>query len=234
MKAADWLDLPPLIVNKVYVDLPGNARALYEQLEHEMFLQLGDFEVDAKTAADLSQKCLQIASGALYVGDPTLPGERQYAEMHDAKIEALKDIVDEMAGQPIMVAYHWKHDYRRLMKVFPKARTLRANSQQDEDDWNAGKIAVLLAHPASMGHGLNLQYGGNTIAFFSNWWNLEEHDQIIERIGPTRQVQAGLNRPVIAHYIITNDTVDEDVVARVETKASVQSALRSRFNRRRH
>ena len=132
---------------------------------------------------------------------------------------------------PVLVAYHFKSDLARLLKAFPQGRQLDKNPQTIRD-WNAGKIPVLFAHPASAGHGLNLQDGGNIIVFFGINWNLEEHLQIIERIGPTRQLQAGYDRPVFIYRIVARDTVDELVLERLETKREVQDILMAAMKRR--
>lgn len=220
VRAADYLDLPPLVENVVLVDLPPTARRHYRELEKEMFTTLaGGHEVEAFNAAALTQKCLQCANGAVYTGDA---GEWQ--ELHDAKLEALRSVVEEAAGAPVLVAYHFKSDLARLQKAFPGGRAL-GREPGVIDAWNAGRIPLLFAHPASAGHGLNLQHGGNILVFFGSWWNLEEHEQIIERIGPTRQAQSGYDRPVFVHRIVAQGTVDEIVLARLKTKASVQSLL---------
>jgi SNF2 family DNA or RNA helicase len=122
------------------------------------------------------------------------------------------------------MAYQFKSDLTRLLKAFPQARALDA-SPQTIADWNAGRIPILCAHPASAGHGLNLQDGGNTLVYFGHWWNLEERMQILERVGPTRQKQAGHGRPVFVHNIIARDTVDELVMERVKSKREVQDIL---------
>jgi SNF2 family DNA or RNA helicase len=189
-----------------------------------MFTQLaGGEEVEAFNAAALTMKCLQAASGAMYL-DPERYGEGKWIEIHDAKLDALESVIEEAAGAPVLVAYHFKSDLARLQRTFPKARTLDKDLQTI-DGWNAGRIPLLFAHPASAGHGLNLQDGGNIIVFFTSNWSLENDQQIIERIGPTRQAQAGHNRPVFVHRIVARQTVDELVVARLKTKASVQQLL---------
>lgn len=132
---------------------------------------------------------------------------------------------------PVLVAYHFKSDLARLQRAFPKGRALDKDPQTIRD-WNAGKIPVLFAHPASAGHGLNLQDGGNILAFFGHWWDLEQFQQIIERIGPTRQAQAGHDRPVFIHHIVAADTVDELVIARRESKREVQDLLLEAMKRR--
>lgn len=221
---ADWFDLQAPIVNVIHVDMPANARSKYRDMEKEMFFELENgMEVEAFSAGAKSSKCLQIASGAVYL-DPERYGEGQWIEVHFEKLDALESIINEAAGAPVMVAYHFKSDLARLQRAFPKGRVLDTDPDTIRQ-WNAGEIPLLFAHPASAGHGLNLQDGGNIIVFFSQWWDLEQHDQIIERIGPVRQLQAGHNRPVFIHYIVARDTVDELVMARRETKREVQDLL---------
>jgi len=220
VRASDFLDLPALVENVIEVDLPPTARRHYRELEREMFTRLaeGD-EVEAFNAAGKTMKCLQAANGALYLEDGST-----WKEIHDAKIEALQSVVEEAAGAPVLVAYHFKSDLDRLRRAFPGGRVLDADPKTISD-WNAGRVPLLFAHPASAGHGLNLQDGGNILVFFGLWWDLEQHEQIIERIGPTRQAQSGHNRPVYVHRIVARKTVDELVLARLQTKASVQSLL---------
>lgn len=219
LEAKDYFELGDTIINNVYIDLPAGVRKQYEQLEKDMYLELIGNDIDAVNAAALTTKCLQIANGALYVNEG-----KDFVELHDEKLDALESIVNESGGMPILVAYHFKHDLARLQKRFPEARPLDANPQTI-DDWNAGKISMLLAHPASAGHGLNLQHGGNILVFFSNWWNLEEYQQIVERIGATRQAQSGYDRPVFIYHIVARDTVDAVVIGRRDSKKSVQEIL---------
>jgi SNF2 family DNA or RNA helicase len=224
--AKDWFDLRDPIINNIYVDLPIKARKHYRDMEREMFAEIEGHGVEAFNAASRTIKCLQFANGAAYVDD-----KQNWKEIHDEKLQALEDIVEESAGAPIMVAYHFKSDLARIQRTFPKARVLDANPATIAE-WNAGKIQMLLAHPASAGHGLNLQDGGNILVFFGHWWNLEERMQIVERIGPTRQMQAGHDRPVFIHNIIASDTVDEMVIERIETKREVQDILLDAMKRK--
>ena len=204
----------------IEVTLPKAAQAQYKELEKELFFRLeSGEEVEVFNAAALTIKCLQMANGAVYLEDG-----KTWRETHDAKLEALESIVEESAGASVLVAYHFKSDLARLQRHFPAGRVLDSRVETIQD-WNAGRIPILFAHPASAGHGLNLQDGGNTIVFFGHWWNLEEHDQIIERIGPVRQLQAGYNRPVFIHYIVAKGTVDQLVCARRESKREVQDLL---------
>jgi SNF2 family DNA or RNA helicase len=230
LDAKDWFDLRDPIKNVIRVNLPQKAMSLYRDMEKKMFLELeghlGPTEVEALNAASKTQKCLQLANGAIYTDE-----SKAWEETHDAKIQALEEIVEEANGMPVLVAYHFKHDLARLTAAFPKGAVLDARAET-VTKWNEGKIPVLFAHPSSAGHGLNLQDGGNILVFFSVNWNLEEAQQIAERIGPTRQMQAGYDRPVFIHYILAADTVDEDVMERLEGKASVQEALMSAMRRR--
>lgn len=226
LDARDHFDIAEPIVNVIRVDLPAKARRIYQDMEREMFMQIGEHEVEAFSAAARTIKCLQLANGAAYVDDAGT-----FSEVHDAKIQALDSVISEASGMPVLVAYHFKSDLARLLKAFPQGRHLDANPATIRD-WNAGKIPVLFAHPASAGHGLNLQDGGNILVMFGHWWDLEQYQQIVERIGPTRQAQAGHDRPVFIHHIVATDTVDELVMARRETKREVQDLLLDALKRR--
>lgn len=220
LDAADYFDIQKPIENVIRVDLPPKARAVYDRLQREMVTELeSGKEITAFNAAGLTLKCLQCASGAVYTDDTGA-----WEALHDEKVKALESVVEEAAGMPVLVAYHFKSDLERLLKAFPQGQQLDKDPQTIRD-WNAGKIPVLFAHPASAGHGLNLQDGGNILCFFSHWWDLEQFQQICERIGPTRQVQAGHPRPVFIHYIVAGNTVDELVIRRRKTKAAIQELL---------
>lgn len=222
LDAADWFPIEKPICTQIPVELPPDARATYDKMQKDFFVKLGETEIEATNAAALSVKCLQATSGVLY--DDT----GKWIEIHDAKIDALKSVIEEANGAPVLVAYHWKADAARILKAIPGARTLDKDPKTIAA-WNAGKIPVLLAHPASAGHGLNLQDGGNILVFFSLWWNLEYYQQIIERIGPTRQLQAGHPRPVFIYHIIASGTLDETVLKRMETKREIQDLLLDRM-----
>jgi SNF2 family DNA or RNA helicase len=225
--ASEWFDLRAPIVNNVFIELPIKARKHYREMERQMFTEIEAHPVEAFGAAARTLKCLQIANGAAYVGE----GNADWRELHDEKLMALESIISEANGAPVLVAYHFKSDLVRLQRTFPTGRHLDQDPRTIRD-WNAGRIPILFAHPASAGHGLNLQDGGNTLVYFGHWWNLEERLQILERIGPTRQLQAGHNRPVFVHNIIARDTVDELVLARIETKREVQDLLLEAMRRR--
>ena len=228
----DWFDLNDPIVTNLYVDLPREARKLYKDMEKQMFLELDGHEVEAFSAAAKTQKLLQLANGSLYLPPPDgIPkAVKEWRPVHEAKLDALDSIIAEANGMPVLVAYHFVSDLARLKAAFPQGRQLDANSKTIAD-WNAGKIPILFAHPQSAGHGLNLQDGGNILVFFGHNWNLEDRLQIIERIGPVRQLQAGYNRPVYIYNILARDTVDELVLERVQTKREVQDILLDALNR---
>lgn len=221
--ASDWFDLDKPITNVIKVEMPARARVHYKALEKEFFTEIGGHQIEAFSAAAKSMKLLQCASGALYLGAKRY-GPDAAIEVHDAKLEALESIVEEAQGAPILVAYHFRSDLARLQKAFPKGRVLDADPRTLVD-WDAGRIPLLFAHPGSAGHGLDLQDGGNILVFFSQWWDLEQHDQIIERIGPTRQLQAGHPRAVFVHYLLAANTVDEVVMERRTSKRAVQDLL---------
>ena len=225
--AKDWFDLREPIVNNIFVDLPAKARKHYAEMEKEMFTCIESHDVEAFGAAARTIKCLQIANGAAYVGE----SNTEWKELHDAKLQALESIIEEAAGASVIVAYHFKSDLVRLIRRFPQGQVLDSDPDTIRR-WNAGQIAILFAHPASAGHGLNLQDGGNILVYFSHWWNLEERMQILERIGPTRQMQAGHDRAVFVHNIIARDTVDELVIERVQSKREVQDILLDAMKRR--
>lgn len=216
----DWFDLKEPIVNKIMVDLPPAARQQYRELEKALFTVIDGHEIRADIALAKSIKCLQLAAGAAYINEDN----KEWVNVHDEKIEALRSVVEEAGGAPVMVAYHLRSDLARILAAFPDARHLDSDPQTIVD-WNAGKIPLLVAHPQSAGHGLSLQHGGNILVFFSTWWSLENHQQIIERIGPVRQKQSGYDRPVYIHYILARGTVDEMMLRIVEGKATVQQAF---------
>lgn len=219
VEAKDHFDLPPLIENIIRVELPPTARKTYREMEKKLFTEIDGHEIEAFNAASKTIKCLQIASGAAYTDD-----EGNWSEVHDAKLEALESIVEEANGMPVLVGYQFKSDLARILKRFKKAQPLGSKPEQIEA-WNRGEIPMLVVHPASAGHGLSLQHGSNILVYFSTGWSLETDAQLQERLGPTRQAQSGYNRPVFVHRIVGKDTLEETVVGRIKSKASVQDAL---------
>lgn len=232
----DWFDLKDPVINNVYVDLGVKARKLYNEMEKELFIQLEDRQVEAFGAAAKTQKCLQIANGACYV-DPLADGEdnpraKEWRHIHDEKIEALQSIVHETNGAPLLVAYEFKSDLARLLKAFPQGKALVTT--RDEDDFKTGTIPLLFVHPKSAGHGIDgFQHACCDIVFFGLNWNLGQYLQVVERIGPTRQMQSGYDRVVTIHNIIARDTMDEDVLERRDSKREVQDILLDACNRKR-
>jgi SNF2 family DNA or RNA helicase len=221
----DYFDLADPIVTPVIVKLPERARAIYKKLERDLFAELGDLgNVEVFNAAALTNKCLQLANGAVYTDYPT------WAPIHDEKIEAVKSILAESGGTPLLVAYSFKSDLARLKHAFPKAVELSTKAGMAA--FRAGDAAVGLAHPKSMGHGIDgLQLVTNILVRFGHDWNLGERMQMLERIGPMRQLQAGLDRNVFVYDIIAENTIDEDVVASHAAKRSVQDALLAAMKR---
>lgn len=219
IEAKDHFDLPPLLENVIRIELPAGARKMYQQMEKEMFAELQTATIEAFNAGAMTQKCLQIASGAAYTDD-----KGNWELVHDGKIDALGSVVEEAAGMPVLVFYHFKSDLARILKAFPKAVHLGADPKTI-DRWNKGEIPMLVAHPQSAGHGLSLQHGSNIMCFFSSNWSLEADAQAIERAGPTRQAQSGYQRSVFVHRLVAAGTLEEVVVQRLKSKASVQDAL---------
>ena len=224
----DYIDIKEPFYRTIPVALPISARKLYNEMERNLFIQIENHSIEAFGAAAKSMKLLQLANGAAYL-DPAVeneedPGARVWKVVHDAKLEALDSIIEEAGGMPIIVAYQFKSDLARLLKAYPEGRHL--NSEQDEDDFKAGLIPILFTHPKSAGHGIDgFQFVTNIIVFFGHSWDLELRQQIIERIGPTRQMQSGFDRPVFVYDIVAEDTIDEVVLARHVTKRAVQDLL---------
>lgn len=212
MKAVDYLDMPELIMNRVEVSMDSRERKIYEDFQQDMVVSLQGEELDAVNAAALSGKLLQMANGAVY-------GEnRKVLHIHDRKLDALEDLIEAANGKPLLVAYWYEHDLQRIKARFKNARCI--DTTQDIDDWNAGKIPLALIHPASAGHGLNLQEGGCTIVWFGLTWSLELYQQLNARLW-----RQGQKHTVVIHHIITKDTHDEDVLRALEKKDTRQSAL---------
>lgn len=212
MKAVDYLDMPERIDNRIEVAMNPKEQKLYDDFQRDMVLSIGSEELDAVNAAALSNKLLQMANGAVYgEGKKVLP-------IHDRKLDALEDLVEAANGKPLLVAYWYKHDLQRIQARFKSARCI--DSTKDIDDWNAGKIPVALIHPASAGHGLNLQEGGCTIVWFGLTWSLELYQQLNARLW-----RQGQKHTVVIHHIVTKGTHDEDVMKALEKKDMRQSAL---------
>jgi Superfamily II DNA/RNA helicases, SNF2 family len=216
MKSEDYLQLPDLIPDKIPVILNDRAKKAYEKLEKDMILQVDESTIDAGTAAILGNKLLQLCDGAVYDGD------RNIVEIHDCKIEALLELIERLNGKPALIFYNYKHDKIRILKALEKSklRVREYRTSQDKNDWNNHKIDLLLAHPASVAYGLNLQYGGNHIIWFSLPWGLELYEQANKRLH-----RQGQTEKVIMHLLTVTGGMDEDVVARLTDKKSTQDQL---------
>ncbi|MNW27550.1 hypothetical protein D3C74_43480 [compost metagenome] len=217
MKAEDWLELPERIDRVVPVRLSGKAAELYKKLEKELLIEYSDADVVAQTAAVLSNKLLQMASGAVYDED------RGVKLIHDAKLDALEDIIEAANGKPVMVFYNFQHSLSRIQQRFPWARVLRKGKEGNEDiaAWNNDEIPLLLLHPKSAGHGLNLQESScQTVVWFDQIWSLEEDQQANARVH-----RQGQTRRIVVIRLVAEGTMDEDAVAALERKASGQEAL---------
>jgi len=225
LRAEDWLNIHELVITDVPVRLPPGAQYLYDEMEKQFFIEIGAIGIEAVNAMAKSQKLLQMCNGSIYDAQ-SVPHQ-----IHDAKIEGLKSVVEDMGGEPIIVTYFYRFDIPMIQKAFPKARVFK--DKRDEEDWNAGRIQMLLLHPQSAAHGVNLQDGGRCMVFFAHMWDLELRLQAIERIGPTRQAQSGHNRAVLIYNLVAQNTMDEVVLERLGSKKSVQDALMAARARRR-
>ena len=221
--ARDWFDIQQPIEKHILVDLPPRARKMYDEMQRELFTWIGEHPLEAFSAGTKALKCLQIASGSV-IHDT----EGAWAPVHDEKIEALKSIVEETNGEPLLVAYQFRADLERILKAFPKARTLEKDSDRTIRDFQAGKLPMLVVHPAGAGHGLDLQHQCRTLVDYSTGFNLEYDEQVIERIGPTRQAQIGKKCAVFRYRIVARDTIEQTVVIpRLTSKATVQDAIKA-------
>lgn len=219
IRAEDFFPVEEPVKRIVTARMIPKLEAQYKELEKKMFIDLGEHQLEPLNAAAKTNKCLQFASGAVYIDD-----HHNWLAVHAEKLLALESIIEEANGEPVLVAYNFVSDLERLKRAFPKARVLDKDSKTI-DEWNAGQIQLLIAHPASAGHGINLALGGRILVYFGVNWNLEEHEQIAERLGPARQRQEGLNRQVFYYYILTENTIDHLVMERLKSKRSVQDIL---------
>lgn len=211
MKSADFLKMPECIINEVSVALSEKEWSVYQALQEDMVVDLKDEEIDAVNAAALSGKLLQMANGAVY------NEEKEVIRIHDRKLDALEDLIEGANGKPVLVAYWYNHDLQRIKERF-SVREIKTS--QDIKDWNNGEIPVAVIHPASAGHGLNIQFGGSTIIWFGLTWSLELYQQTNARLW-----RQGQTSTVVIHHIIAKDTIDEDVMKALRKKEKIQSAL---------
>ena len=222
MSKEDWLQLPDIIYNDVHVKMTSAERKLYDKLQRDRVLpllgnKLASIEdmssaVLGETAAVLSGKLLQMANGSVYDDDGNV------FHVHDQKLDALNEIVESSQGTPLLVFYSYRHDLDRIKAKFPEAVELKGSA--DIDKWNAGEIPMLLCHPASAGYGLNLQEGSHIMVWFGLPWSLENYQQSIARLH-----RQGQEHPVICHHIICDNTIDDRVLAALQSKDATQKSL---------
>jgi hypothetical protein len=217
LRAEDWLDVKEPFFAEKRVTLPAEAMALYKQMERKFFADMPGGQIVAFNAMTKSGKLIQMASGSVYNTETKVAHH-----LHDAKIDALRSLYDEL-GENLLVVYHFKFEVEAIMKEFPEAKLYKGKA--DEDLWNSGKLGMMLVHPKSAGHGLSLQHGGRAVAFFTNTWDLELRLQVLERIGPARQLLSGYDRVVLVYDILANNTMDDNVIDRLNGHATEQEAL---------
>lgn len=231
MKAEDYLQLPDITYHEIPVELDSRAGKAYYDMEREMVLALpeDEEEISVTSAAALSNKLLQLANGAVYDEDHSVH------KVHNCKIEAFMELIESLQRKPALVFYNFQHDRTRILKALEKTglRIRELKTTQDEDDWNARKIDILLTHPASSAYGLNLQQGGNHVIWFGLTWNYELYTQANKRLH-----RQGQEEKVIIHHLICSGTRDEDVMEALKRKDDVQSwvmeSLKARIRRYRN
>ena len=223
MKAEDYISLPDVIYNDIPVALTPAAKKAYEQLEYDLLLQVDENTITAGSAGVLTGKLLQLCNGAIYDED------KVPVEIHDCKIERFMELIEQLNGQHALVFYNYQHDKERLIKALAKTDLrVRVYSQaKDEQDWNAGQIDILLAHPASCGYGLNLQKGGHHAIWFGLTWSLEQYEQANKRLH-----RQGQDHPVMIHHLAVQGGMDEQVIAALKSKGNMQDALMSALKAR--
>lgn len=231
LDAADYLDMPAVVEDNRRVDLPPKARKIYDEMEEELITNIDEDVVTAASVGAAMVKCAQIANGGLYTqdGDIRVRGIRPWALMHDEKTDELVDLYEELQGSPLFVAYEFDHDIARIRAALGKDIPLMGEGSIKADDkierdWNAGNIPLLLGHPASMGHGLNLQYGGcHHVCFYGLTYDFEHYDQTIRRF----RREGNKHAEIFVHHIIARNTVDEAKLRALKTKDRTQSGLLS-------
>ena len=216
MKALDYLDMPECVYVNHEVELNSQERKLYDQLKKDLIIPLEDGDIDAANAASLSNKLLQMSNGAVYDEN----GETRV--IHQRKLEKLEDLIESANGQPVLIAYWFKHDRQRIWEYLTACGYSPRDIRESKDikDWNDGKIPVALIHPASAGHGLNIQSGGHILIWFGLTWSLELYQQTNARLW-----RQGQKETVTIHHIVTKNTVDEDVLSALASKDVTQEKL---------
>jgi SNF2 family DNA or RNA helicase len=211
MRSTDYLQMPECVMNEVIVGLSEKEKKVYETMKRDMILSLEEKEIDAGSAASLSNKLLQMANGAVYAGD------RSVVNIHDRKLEALEDLIEAANGKPVLIAYWYKHDLERIQSRFT---VTKLDMTESIKEWNKGDIPIAIIHPASAGHGLNLQTGGSTLIWFGLTWSLELYQQTNARLW-----RQGQKDTVVIHHLIVKGTIDERVMKSLKNKDSTQAAL---------
>ena len=211
MKSMDYLKMPECVMNKVEVNLSDHEMEMYQKLKKDLILPFEDGDIDAASAVALSNKLLQMANGAVYDENGNVKS------IHDRKLDALEDLIEAANGKPVLVAYWFKHDLERISKRF---KVKKLDTSADIKSWNKGNIPVAVVHPASAGHGLNLQSGGSTLIWFGFTWSLELYQQTNARLW-----RQGQKETVVIHHIVSKGTMDEDVLNALENKNNTQAAL---------
>lgn len=214
LKATDHIKMPERIDNFIQLKMTKNIRAIYDEMERNYLVSIDEEQITAASAAVVSNKLLQMANGAVY------DENRRVIHIHDMKLEALEEIIEENEGKPIMVLYNYQHDYERLMRRFEKMKPRELDTAKDKSDWDEGKIPLLLAHPASMGHGLNLQAGGHIIVWFGLTYSLENYLQANARL-----YRQGQKDTVIINHLVVEDTEDANAMTRLTSKRMNQDEL---------
>lgn len=211
MKANEYLKMPELLTSNYVVELSNSEKNQYDEMKKSLVLEITDGEITASNAASLSNKLCQLSNGAIY------DDEQNIVEIHDRKLEALEDIIESMNGKPLLIAYWYRHDLERIKSRF-SVREIKTS--EDISDWNDGKIPVALIHPASAGHGLNLQNGGSTLVWFGLTWSLELYQQTNARL-----YRQGQKNTVVIQHIITKGTIDEQILKALQKKNKTQADL---------
>lgn len=211
MKSTEYLKMPELILNDIEINLDEEDQIKYKKFKKEMVMTIQEKEIDAINAASLSNKLFQLANGSIYDED------KKFYEVHNKKLDKLEEIIESANGKPVLVAYWFKADKERIEKRF-KVREIK--TADDIKQWNKGMIDLALIHPASAGHGLNLQSGGSTLVWFSLTWSLELYQQTNARL-----YRQGQKNTVVIHHLITKNTIDEDTMKSLKRKDKTQEAL---------
>jgi len=226
LKKEDYLELPPCNKNTVSLTMEGDFLTQYRELEREFVLVMENEAITAQQAGVLSNKLLQFCGGAVYADGnmedgvllQSINNTKSWITFSHAKINALQEIIDELSGDPVLVAYNYRHELARLKDAFPDGREL--SSEEDIEEWNKGKIPIMFVHPASAGHGLNLQHGGNNLVWFSLTWDLEAYDQLNGRLD-----RQGQTKPVFIHHLVFRDSIEERIMERLANKHITQAEL---------